>query len=361
MKHCSQLLDPLALTPDEHRSWRALADNAATSNAFLDPSFVVPAARHLPGGSAARLLVIGGNHESWSAMAVVVPGAPWRRLPLRALGTWSHDQQGLGTPLLDGDDPDGAATALIAGVGDVAPRATLLGLDEQAGDDRAQQALSAALDAAGWRRTRWRCTQRAVLVREPPFDLLLTESARLRTKRRRLHRIAGAVHVRDCSGPAEAEFGAATLLQLEAAGWKGEAGTAMSQRPGEGAMLTEVVQKAAAHGLLRCAVLMAGERAVAVQVDLVSGDTWFHWKTAYDPEYAACSPGRLLLTHVLERFDAEGLYRWDACTAPDHPVMNALLPHTRTIVELAATRGPAATSIVRAARVVNRYRDRNPR
>ena len=351
----AKLLDPSQLTHVELEAWSHLAEHASTANVFLDPLFVLPAVRHLPGASRARLLVVAPSPRRWSAVVLVMPGSRWRRLPLPALGTWVHDQQGLATPLLDGADPSRAAVDLVAAVSAQEHHVTLLGLDEQAADGQTHQALQNALITAGWHHTVWRSSQRAQLLRAEQHESVLAEPARLRTKRRRLERDSGQVQVRDCSGPDLASFAASTLLRLEAGGWKGRQHTSMTQRPGEAAMLREVVRVSSQKGNLRALVLLAGERAVAAQIDLVSGDTWFHWKTAYDEVHAATSPGRLLLTHVLERFEQEeSLRRWDACTAPGHP-MERVLPHRRTIVEVAASRGRLSTAVVGAAR---RVRDR---
>lgn len=354
----SQLVHPLQLQREHHEAWIHLAETAATPNAFLHPLFVLPAVRHLPHADRVRLLVTGSSQDQWNALALVVPGSRWRRLPLPALATWAHDQQGLGTPLLSGDDPDCAAADLMAAIRQQAPRATLFGLDEQLAGSRTSMALEQAMAQAGWRRTIWRSSQRAALMRTPEPVPSLSEPGRLRSKRRRLERIAGPLKVLDCSGVDRAEMGARTLLQLEESGWKGRAGTAMAQRSGEANMLLEIARGAAQHGVLRSLILTAGETPVAAQLDLVAGDTWFHWKTAYDEAHSAFSPGRLLLTHVLERFNEENLQCWDACTVPDHPVMDRLLPHRRTISEVAATRGPVSMAVVRSGRAVRSMRDR---
>ena len=353
----SMLLDPMRLSPTELGSWAELADGAATANAFLDPCFVRSAVRHLPGGRRARLLVVASSSRRWRALAVVVPGERWRRLPVPALGTWVHDQQGLATPLLAGDEADGAARALVAAVGEHAPWARVFGLDEHAAQSRTALALDAALHERGWRRTLWRSSERAVLLRGRPMGPILEEPARLRSKRRRLEREVGPVWVRDCSDPDGAEFGARTLLRLEAGGWKGRQATAMTQRRGEAELLLDVAREGAHRGVLRSLVLMAGDSPVAAQLDLVSAGTWFHWKTAYDEAHSATSPGRLLLTHVLARFDREGLDCWDACTAPGHHVMDGLLPDRRTIVEVAATRGPGPRAVVRAGLALRHRRE----
>ena len=86
----------------------------------------------------------------------------------------------------------------------------------------------------------------------------------------------------------------------------------MLQRPGEADLLRDVVRLAADAGSLRLLLLAGPEGVVATQIDLVCGDTHFHWKTAYDERWQRMSPGRLLLTHVLEQFAASDLRRWTA-------------------------------------------------
>jgi CelD/BcsL family acetyltransferase involved in cellulose biosynthesis len=148
---------------------------------------------------------------------------------------------------------------------------------------------------------------------------VVAEPPRLRTKRRRLEREAGPLRVVDASAPEIAPGAAETFLRLEDSGWKGRAGTSMLQRPGEAAMLRDVVRLAAHAGSLRMLLLAGPDGPLAAQLDLVCGDTQFHWKTAYDERWQRMSPGRLLLTHVLERFAASNLRRLDGCTVEAAP------------------------------------------
>ncbi len=352
-----------SLTERQWDAWRGLADRAASPNAFLRPEFVVPAATHLPTEStngAVRLLTASRGDRLLCVLPLV--RGRWRHVPLPAVGAWVHDQQGLATPLLaGGDDLSAAASCLVAAVSRVAPRARLLGLDEQTTGLPGDLALEQALGGAGWTPTQWGSYERALLVREGdrvdghgtagPADLrdLVAEPSRLRTKRRRLERDVGPLRVIDASAPADAADAAETFLRLEDAGWKGRAGTSMLQRRGEADMLRDVVRLAASAGSLRLLVLAGREGPLATQLDLVSGDTQFHWKTAYDERWQRMSPGRLLLTHVLERFAASDLSRLDGCTVEGHPVLDALFPGRRVVTSRAWTRGAGSRQVVGSA------------
>ena len=355
--------DLASLTQHQLEAWRRLADRSASPNAFLRPEFAVPAATHLPTDStngAVRLLTVSRGDGLLCALPLV--RGRWRHVPLPAVGAWVHDQQGLATPLLaGGDDLPAAASCLVAAVSRVAPRARLLGMDEQTTGLPGDLALEQALGNAGWTPTEWSSYQRALLVREGdrvvghgaagPIDLrdLLAEPSRLRTKRRRLEREAGPLQVIDASAPADAPEAGEALLRLEDAGWKGRAGTSMLQRRGEADMLRDVVRLAAGAGSLRLLVLAGRDGPLATQLDLVCGDTQFHWKTTYDERWQRMSPGRLLLTHVLERFAASDLSRLDGCTVEGHPVLDPLFPGRRVVTSRAWTRGSGSSQIVAAA------------
>ncbi|HEX2562085.1 GNAT family N-acetyltransferase [Phenylobacterium sp.] len=62
---------------------------------------------------------------------------------------------------------------------------------------------------------------------------------------------------------------------------------------------------------LRFAVLRAGERIVAAELGLISGDSYHLWFPIYDPEYAKFSPGALMTLASLEALAELGVRRVD--------------------------------------------------
>lgn len=62
---------------------------------------------------------------------------------------------------------------------------------------------------------------------------------------------------------------------------------------------------------LRFAVLRAGERIVAAELGLLSGDSYHLWFPIYDPEYSKFSPGALMTLASLEALAAQGVKRVD--------------------------------------------------
>ena len=147
--------------------------------------------------------------------------------------------------------------------------------------------------------------------------------ANLRRRMRRLHEL-GAVSIgrlgpRQDGRDAEAvEPWLERFFALEAAGWKGERGTAIAQDPDTVAFYRGLARVAAREGWLALRSLEMGGRAVAMHFGLVHRGAFGLLKPAYDEALGACSPGQLLLREVLAECEALGLAEFDFL-GPDMP------------------------------------------
>jgi len=88
-------------------------------------------------------------------------------------------------------------------------------------------------------------------------------------------------------------------FRLEALAWKGEQGTAIASRPDTRLFYREVAAWAAAEGMLRLALLRLDGRMIAFQLGIEHRGVHYALKGGYDPEYAHCSPGILVLHATL--------------------------------------------------------------
>jgi CelD/BcsL family acetyltransferase involved in cellulose biosynthesis len=111
-------------------------------------------------------------------------------------------------------------------------------------------------------------------------------------------------------------------IQLEAAAWKGEQGTAISCSSSLQRFYSEFARRAAEQGWLRLNFLRAGDRRIAFDYSLEYNNHVFLLKQGYDPAYSAYSPSNLLLAMELEglfgrqgaRFDLLGDFaEWKRC------------------------------------------------
>ena len=100
-------------------------------------------------------------------------------------------------------------------------------------------------------------------------------------------------------------------LTLEASGWKREEGTSICSDPHVERFYTELADRAAASGWLRLLFLSVGGRRIATSYGASYNGRLFLFKTGYDPEFAKCSPFKLLTYYAIQDAYAGGLQEVD--------------------------------------------------
>ena len=133
--------------------------------------------------------------------------------------------------------------------------------------------------------------------------------ADLRRRDRRLAEEVGAV---ECSAHTGAEDLRPLLEEgfaVEASGWKGERGTAITADPAVRGFYEDVAAWAADAGLLSLWFLRAGGRAVAFAFCIRDAEAHHVLKIGFDPAYSRYAPGMLLTRAMLRDAFAEGLRR----------------------------------------------------
>jgi CelD/BcsL family acetyltransferase involved in cellulose biosynthesis len=98
---------------------------------------------------------------------------------------------------------------------------------------------------------------------------------------------------------------------LEAAGWKGDLGTAIACDARLGARYKALAHAFAARGQLACYFLRAGERRIAFHYALVDADTYYLFKPGFDPALATYGLGHLLVDAVARDLIARGIRELD--------------------------------------------------
>jgi CelD/BcsL family acetyltransferase involved in cellulose biosynthesis len=309
-------------------AWRDLAGRALEPNPYAEPELVLSAARWLPHQPAAELLTVTDRNEMVACLPVT-RRRKWRRIPWPTIAVWRHDYAFLGTPMIDADQAGAACGALLrAGTA----RRSMLALEWMPSDGPVCAAVAQAAADHAVRPVVYEQFARAAVAPTEAAPRLTLSSDRRRKLRRMSRRLgtmlAADVQVADRAGDSAA---VERFLALEAAGWKGRAGTAMASRPGHGDFLREVCRSYADVGRLRLHVLEAGDRMAAAMCTLRAGDGLFLFKIAHEPELAAFSPGIQLVVAGCEGSDA----RWiDSCASPEEVWLNQLFPSTRKISTL---------------------------
>ena len=318
-------------------AWRDLARAAAEPNPFFGPDWLLPAVRHLSGGADVRLATVQRGEDLVLAVPLV-PGR-YRRVPLPAWTTWRHPHRFVGTPLVRADALAEAPAALLGGLRAGPAWLVLEQLYVDGVVGRAFRAAASQRSASWVVHDPWE--RPAVRARTAPTYLDGTLSPRsakaLRRLRRGLERELGAVVAVDLgrgAGPEQVAAEVEAFLAMEAAGWKGAAGTALAADPGHAAFWREGCLAAASAGRLELWQLRAGDAVLARQVHVRDGGTVFHLKTAYDEAAGRGSPGVQLELDVLAAFhDDPALALLDPCTEREPGTSARLYPDRRTVAD----------------------------
>jgi CelD/BcsL family acetyltransferase involved in cellulose biosynthesis len=307
--------------------WRTLAARAIEPNVFYTPAFALAAAPVFGADAGAVLVRAAGG-----MLVGLFPARiqHWRHGRHSMLVGWSHRFAPLGTPLVDGDEPEAVVAAWLDHLSrdQAMPARLLLPLIAEQG--AFAKALDAVLARQGRRSAAFSRHERALLApgtgRTGYIERAVSGIRRkkLRRQRRLLEEIA-PVTLATASGAAGLEAALKDFLALEASGWKGLAGTAIVDDPRIRNFVQRAVIGLAADGQARIDRLMLAGRAVAVTVTLGSGDTAWCWKIAYDESLARCSPGVQLICALTESLLAGPQpLRVDSCAGPDHPMIDHL-------------------------------------
>jgi CelD/BcsL family acetyltransferase involved in cellulose biosynthesis len=369
---------PLAELGPIADEWRSLCARALEPNVFLEPAFALAAAPVFGRDVGAGLV--------WSRAAPcrllgLFPARIQRRrygVALPVLVGWTHPFAPLGTPLIDRDTGAAAIAAWLdhlAGRPDM-PGVLLMPYLPVAGP--VAQALASALAQRDRRSIALAPHQRALLApaadRTHYLDHAVGPKKRKELRRQRKRLAEAGPLVSDIVGEPSAMAAAlGDFLALEAAGWKGRAGTAARADDRIRGFLEAAVIGLARDGKAQIARLAAGGVPIAAIVTLRSGATAWCWKIAYDESYARFSPGVQLLLEVTQTLlDDPGIAGADSCATAGHPMIDhiwrerlALADHLvqvrpqqrasfATALTLERLRGAATTSLKRLHGLVRR-------
>jgi CelD/BcsL family acetyltransferase involved in cellulose biosynthesis len=313
------------LQPGDIAAWQALVLEALEPNPFFEPEFVLPLADARPKDDVH--LLIAEQHGSWAVCLPVVKRWKWRKLPVPVLATWLSQYTFLGTPLVAASKSN-PLLQLIAG----AHRAHkgLLILEWVGADGLVSALLRNALAQYHGPAARWERFERAALRRTANCDLGMSTRGRAdyRRRRRALEReCGGALQLVNLAGDPS---GVEAFLALEAAGWKGDKGTAIGSHASDAEFFRKACHDLAAAGRLQLLAL-TGSRAVAMQCNFISGDVVFGFRTCFDESLARYSPGALILLESLAVFHETNAVWFDSCTHPRSELCNRLMRDRRLL------------------------------
>lgn len=331
------------------RQINELADAAVEPSAASGFAWSSAALPYLPAGSGAVALIWRHSTDGMTGplrLVGVLPMAidrPLPGLPLRRVTSWRHMFSFSGVPLIHRDHAADALKAYFRWAFGTEMRASGLSFEHVPVRGPFAEALAEAVAAEGLDTRSLEPHERAVL--EVPDDVeayLLDALPRKRRKefRRLRARLGeqGALEVQ-CFGEGD-DIGSwlQAFYALEASGWKGRSGTALSCNPAWTGFFDTAFDAFEAQGDALAWKLTLDGAPVAMVIGARSGRQAWLFKIAHDEAHARFSPGVLLILDVMARLKSEGIDFVDSCAQPDHPMINHLWRERLELHDLAIGR-----------------------
>lgn len=344
-----------ALRPSLEALATAMAAAGQTKGPFLTPDWAALTAAALADPrdhdrlGDFRLLVAHHGGAVVAALPLVAERRRLARVPARLLRSLSDDHSYRFDLWLDpGPAGDAAARALIAHLGQRGDWDAVELQSAPARDAAAARLIAAAREArlpVGY----WQAMISPYLPlpsSAAELDRQLSSKFRRNMRRhvRKLEADVGPLALERIDG--RAADGRATLgdavavdistldaaldegFALEAAGWKGDLGTAIACDPRLRARYRAIAHAFAARGRLACYFLKAGTRRVAFHFALVDDDTYYLLKPGFDPALASYGLGHLLVDAVARDLITRGIRELDFL-GDDMPWKREWTDHTR--------------------------------
>jgi len=335
-----------------------LSSRTIEPNVFFNPYFLAPAMPRLEDREV-RLAVIRDGDEYKSRLRLLVPFSverPGIPLGVPIMRTWASPFGPLGTPLLDRDDPVGVTEDFFAMLS--RPHLKLpkvLVLPDMRLDGPVAAMLRTVAEARGLPMATTGEVERPFIDSTLDGEAYLKASlnkhryGEYRRLKRRLAEQGELVH-EVARVPEEVRVAVEGFLALEAAGWKGRKRTAMIIDRYQAAFAREAVHGLAEQDLCRIHSLTLGGKLIASLIVFVEAGVAYTWKTAYDENYAAFSPGVLLMIEVTKQhLDDPNIEITDSCAVPDHPMVSRLWSERKRMGTLVIGMTPAADRMTRQA------------
>lgn len=336
------LLRADALGAADEQRWDELGENAEGTSVFSQPWFARAGLAHCRGGAQARLAVVRGEGGEWLGVLPLVTRLRYGKAPFPHWAGWTHANQFRGSPLIRRGHAADFWRALLAGLDRqgfprMALRLTGLPLGEETTIALLQvvceQGRAFKIDSQ---------VSRAVLLPDAPEDpegLKGSRRRRIASLERKVERELGPLGWRVVRGGTDWDAALGRFLALEAAGWKGAAGSALASAEETARFFAAITAAAAARDRVEITELLAGDRVIASSIHFTGRDEGFGYKMAYDESLGAYGPGLLLLHRLTAHFRETSMARIDSCCAPGQEPIGSLWADRMTLVDCGVALG----------------------
>jgi CelD/BcsL family acetyltransferase involved in cellulose biosynthesis len=336
-----RVADPLALSDDLAAAWDRLAEGASEPNPFAERWCLQPALHLLDPERQARLVFVrdGGDDGPVIGAMPLTPAMRYGPVPLRHVKSWAHHNHFHGAPLVRAGHEHLFWTILLGWCDASDWTRTMLHVPRLTEDGPLHRALADVARLRGAEAVAVHREERALLESDLTPAAYWDGAMRGKKRkelRRQANRLAelGTVDFRRWSANEPLEPWIDAFLDLEARGWKGQAGSALASHGDTDAWFRASLSGAAAAGRLDMRALDLDGRPLAMLIHYLCPPGGFSFKTAFDEEYARFSPGVLLQQANLDLLDDARIAWVDSCAASGHPMIDSVWRERRRLVWL---------------------------
>ncbi len=331
-------------------NWDRLASQAAEPNPFFESWYLLPSFEAFDPEKDLSVL----RFEQDGALCGLLPIRRQSRYygwPIPNLSSWVHENCFLGTPLIARGYEIPFWQAFLGWADANAGSALFLHMRDMPLDGHVHAALLSVLAKQSRQIEIVHREERALLAShlsaEEYWNASLSAKKRkeLRRQAKRLAEQGQLAFVTQTDNAGIHEW-TEQFLALEAAGWKGEAGSALACEAATSRLFRQSLNGAAERGKLERLALTLDGRPIAMLATFLTPPGSFSFKTAFDEAYARFSPGVLLqqenLSSVLDR---TGIDWSDSCASADHPMIDHIWRERRPIGRISIAIGGAIRRI----------------
>lgn len=352
--------------------WEDLAAKTIEPNPFYESWMLLPALRAFDKEKELLFVLVFAPHPSLEFGPPVLCGffplerSRFRRLPVRMLRFWQHLHCFLCTPLVRRGYGAECLGVFFDWLKTEEAGAALMEFNFVAGDGEFHQLL---VDQLAERASLYFVAEQFTrALFRPASDAETYLQTNISGKRRKEQRRqekrlgeTGRLEYAELSASEEVEAWADDFLRLEAEGWKGRAGTAMSANEIEIEFFKEIVAEAFRRERLMMLATRLDGRTIASKCNFLAGPGAFAFKIAFDESFAQWSPGvHLEIENIRRSHLSVGMEWMDSCSVADN-FINSLWQHRRTVTTtLVATDRSPGGLLVSSLPLLRWLNRRNP-
>ena len=304
------------------KAWDELVENALEENAYLCRQYVEALLAHIEDRSVQAISIWRGE-----TLIALLPftQSRWHWGGIAKINrAWTTPYSMLSIPLIDKRDADAAMAGLIDAMGNRSTGSDIWLLSEVTIDGPVCKHLMTECEANSRPTAILDVFDRATLNREGTFDQHMKEQVSKKRRkdlvrnRKRLGEL-GTLSLTNCREGVELDRAVNEFLRIEAAGWKGERGTALDCTEATRAFAKQAFGVHNGSAVTRADMLELDGVTIAVNLSLQTGRTAFTIKCAFDETYRTYSAGLLLEEDMIREFlEGDWADQLDSATAPGH-------------------------------------------